>query len=67
MSRHDSYEVLGYQTSSDFEGRNFTLIAEYCYKDEAFLIGYQHLYEYYQIKIQSEDREFIELLSPTKS
>lgn len=59
-----TYEILVYQTSSDYEGRNFneaeTGITN---KKTAIKIGKSYLDDNYQVKVQSNDREFIQLLS----
>ena len=63
LGEEPTYEIYGYMTSSDFEGRNFTVLDEGIEdKDEAMKLGEEYLEEYYKVKVQSTDREVIEIL-----
>ena len=58
-----TYDVYGYSTSSDWDGRNFTILDDgITSKSEALNIGRDFLDEYVVVKVQSSDREEIELL-----
>ncbi|NIQ16494.1 MAG: hypothetical protein GTO02_19500 [Candidatus Dadabacteria bacterium] len=58
-----TYEMIGYMTSSDYDGRNGTdLGGGYGTMEEARGIAKDLLEEYVIVKIQSNDREEIEIL-----
>ena len=58
-----TYEVLGYFSQYDFDERNFIIIEEFIpTKKEALEIGEESLELYEIVKVQSNDREEIEIL-----
>lgn len=61
------YEVLGYETKEDYEKRKYVVIDEYCSsKKKALKTGNDSLAKYEIVKVQSEDREWIEILEKGK-
>ena len=62
-----TYEVLGYETEEDFENRNHDILEDYLLsKDSALKVAHEELLKekYKVLKVQSRDREFIQVLRP---
>lgn len=63
-----TYEIIGYMTSSDFDGRNGTDCGDgYLTMEDALKFAEELLDEYVIVKVQSSDREEIKLLGEVPS
>ncbi len=59
-----TYDVYGYKTQEDFDNRDYVVVDEgLTRRKDAMKIGKDSLNEYAVIKVQSDDREFIEILN----
>ena len=64
-----TYEILGYKTNEDFTSRNFTTLDLGITRKREAVSTAKELYNnkpYAIIKVQSNDREFIQILSKLK-
>lgn len=61
-----TYKVYGYKTQNDFENRNFKIVEEGLNKKDAMQLAKDALKEYAVVKVQSYDREFIEILGDNR-
>ena len=64
-----TYEILGYKTKEDFTNRNFTTLDSGITRKREAVNTAKELYNnepYAIMKVQSSDREFIEILDKHK-
>lgn len=58
-----TYDIHAYNTQADFDAVRFVLMAfDLPRKHEALKLGRDYLAEFPIVKVQSDDREFIEIL-----